>query len=794
MLLFLTFLFLNLFIIQKHYEHKRLLQLLHSVQVEKEYVFDRILELQGKALKTFVYDYTFWDEMVDFVKAPDKTWAHDNIEISLATYGSNAAWVYNLNRELVYSVNSHGNDLALKELPVPRAALSGLFAHSPFCHFFVNTTRGFLEFWGASIHGSSDAKRETPAQGYFFCSRLWVNNYIAELAQLTDSIVVLSDAAENSRFKKNGSDSISFTRKLTDWDNQPVKYLLVSATSEAIVSAKKSALQVAVLFLSFSVIILLIVSFFIFFWINVPLRLITLSLEKGDSSFLKKIKNQNTEFGDVSRMVDSFFTQRKAVFAEITQRKLTQEALNKVNNCFVSFGVDPDKNIQLITETAGQILDATCMLYNRSHNEMLVTEAGWHEPAGFSRSTLGKGHICFDVIANQSDQLVVINDLQHTRYAQTDPNVRKYNLQSYVTCPVKLAGKTIASFCAVYTYAVKIDQYHLDLLQVLGKAASIEEERKYTEKEFKFQAGKLDNALHEALKSRAVLLSMLEDNYLNKVKLEQSVQELALAYSRLKESQEEVLQAAKFGAIGQLASSVAHEVRNPLAIIMQAIEYLENKIALEDKDIIQVAKNNIKRANTIVSTLLDFSKAKKLNIMLEDINSIVEDSIILTRYTNLKDRVKVFKELSEDLPKVLVDRQKMEQVLVNLNLNAIQAMPKGGNLFLRTYLTEFSRMQEAPENKLNHSPLLARKAVTIEIEDQGVGISEENMKNLFRPFFTTKGEMLGVGLGLSVAKDIVTMHNGQIEIKSKVNQGTKVIITLGVEKEGGDGKEKDTNR
>ncbi|MDP3042719.1 MAG: ATP-binding protein [Candidatus Omnitrophota bacterium] len=273
-------------------------------------------------------------------------------------------------------------------------------------------------------------------------------------------------------------------------------------------------------------------------------------------------------------------------------------------------------------------------------------------------------------------------------------------------------------------------------------------------------------------------------------KLEQNVEELAEAYAKLKESQKELLQSAKFGAIGQLASSVAHEVRNPLAIIMQSIEYLDCKVAPEDKEIIQMAKHNIQRADTIVATLLDFAKEKGLNVVPVDINSIIEDSLILTHYSNREGKIGIVKELGKDLPQVLVDRQKMKQVLVNVNLNALQAMPNGGTLFLRTYLAEFKRLQAGGENKNGDQPLPVKKAVIIEIEDEGAGISEENLKNVFRPFFTTKEETMGVGLGLSVAKNIVAMHNGLIEIKSRLNQGTKVIITLTV-KEAPNGKEED---
>ncbi|MCX5707743.1 MAG: hypothetical protein NTY14_01975, partial [Candidatus Omnitrophica bacterium] len=326
LLIILALIFLSVFMIQKKYEHHRLIQLLESVQTEREYIFERILSLQEKLPQTFAYDYSFWDEMVNFVTAPNKKWSAENIDTGLNTYQVNGVWVYNLDNQLVYSVNNLKEEAGLKEIPIPSAAISSLFTHTPFRHFFANTPKGLMEFWGATIQGSSDAKRELPAQGYLFCSRLWAKSYVDELSQLTGSTAALSDTAENKPIKLE-QDSVSFSRILTGWDNQPVKYLLISVSSQAIANAKKSAVQVAVLFLGFFVVILLIFSFFIFYWINIPLKLITLSLKNGDSVFLKKLKKQNTEFGDVSRMVDSFFTQRKTILEDITESKRTDEEL-----------------------------------------------------------------------------------------------------------------------------------------------------------------------------------------------------------------------------------------------------------------------------------------------------------------------------------------------------------------------------------------------------------------------------------------------------------------------------------
>ncbi len=776
LLFFLTLFCLSVLTVQKKYEHNRLLQLMDFMQMEREYVFDRILSLKEKPLETFAFDYSFWDEMAEFVAVPDMTWAVENIEVSLATYEANAAWVYTLDSQLVYSVNNLDEPSGFKELPVPASAGS-LFTKGPFCHFFVNTSRGLMEIHGAAIFNSDDLKREGIRHGYLFCGRLWSNDYIDELGQLASSVVNLSDFPENKLPALN-QDSIYFSRPLKGWDGQIVKYLNISVTSRAVAGLKRSALQVALLFFIFSAVTLVTVTISIFYWINIPLGLIALSLSKEDSGVLKKLKRQNTEFGDISRMVDSFFMQRNTILNEIARRKQTQEALNKVNNCFVSFGTDPDQNLQRITETAGQILGATCMLYNRGYEDELVTKASWHEPPDFSKRGPGHGHICFDLIQNQNSQLVFIEDLQHTAYSKTDPNVKKYNLQSYVGCPVRSKDRTIAMLCGVFDFPVKIDEYYLNLLQVLGKAASIEEDRKQTEEIFRDQAAQLDSALKEALKSREILLSMLEDNQLNKAKLEQSVQELAVAYAKLKQSQEEVVQVAKFGAIGQLASSVAHEVRNPLAIIMQSLDYLKEKVPVQQQDVIQIANNNIKRANTIIGTLLDFSKAKKVNMSGEDINSILDDCLHLTRYGNLRGKIKIITELSQGLPKVWVDRQKIEQVFVNIFLNAMQAMPQGGDLVVRSYLTECSKLPKEITSKIDGKIFSLKDAVTVDVQDEGSGVSEENMKHIFQPFFTTKGEMTGIGLGLSVVKDILTMHNGSIVMDSQPNKGTKVSVTL----------------
>ncbi|MDD4981123.1 MAG: ATP-binding protein [Candidatus Omnitrophica bacterium] len=249
-------------------------------------------------------------------------------------------------------------------------------------------------------------------------------------------------------------------------------------------------------------------------------------------------------------------------------------------------------------------------------------------------------------------------------------------------------------------------------------------------------------------------------------------EELKKAYDELKEMQDKLVQSEKLKAIGQLASGVAHEIRNPIGIIMQGVSYLEQIISPEAKEprqTLSVVKDNVQRADRIVMSLLDFSRAAKLELHPEGIDSILEGSLGLVK-TELKN-IEVAREIQKDLPKVLADKNKLTQVFINLFMNAIHAMPEGGKLTIRGFVKQLEE----------------EKAVVIEIEDTGTGISEENLKKVFDPFFTTKGQGKGTGLGLSISRNIIIMHKGLIEVKSQVGKGSRMIITLRICKEEGGG-------
>lgn len=280
--------------------------------------------------------------------------------------------------------------------------------------------------------------------------------------------------------------------------------------------------------------------------------------------------------------------------------------------------------------------------------------------------------------------------------------------------------------------------------------------------------------LKEMERNRLIMVSMLEDNNVIRKRLEESLKELKYA-------QEMALQAEKLKAIGQLASGIAHEVKNPLGIISEGINYLKRKVSSKEKSsfkALSMMKSSLDRADKIINELLDFSKINKLDLKRLNINSVIESSINLAQAGVKLGTIHIVKELEKEIPEVLVDKNKMEQVFINLLLNASQAMDYHGTVTIRTYL---QKLKEENKTGLGKDEIIfkaGQNAVIIEIEDTGIGIPEENLKKVFEPFFSTKGPRQGAGLGLGVCLSIVSLHKGLINIASKIGKGTKVTIIL----------------
>jgi len=260
--------------------------------------------------------------------------------------------------------------------------------------------------------------------------------------------------------------------------------------------------------------------------------------------------------------------------------------------------------------------------------------------------------------------------------------------------------------------------------------------------------------------------------------LEQSHAGLKEAHKDLRAFQMELVEVEKMKSIGRLAAGVAHEVKNPLAIIMTGIDYLSQLDFSHDPvapEILQEITVAIKRADHIVRGLLDFSTPKQLALDRHNLNEVIEEALNFTRGVLAAKQIELVRELAPDLPPLRLDKVKIGQVLVNLLTNAADAVaPSKGRITVRTYaqrITTFGANVGDVRSELFHAGDLT---VAAGVEDNGTGIPEDALAKIFDPFFTTKKTGQGTGLGLTVSKTIMDLHGAALIVSNRKEGGALV--------------------
>ena len=207
-----------------------------------------------------------------------------------------------------------------------------------------------------------------------------------------------------------------------------------------------------------------------------------------------------------------------------------------------------------------------------------------------------------------------------------------------------------------------------------------------------------------------------------------------------------MLQAERLSSLAEIASSVVHEVRNPLGAIKGAVEILEDELAADSprREFANIAKTEVERIDKLVKEFLQFARAPKPDRTPTNPNELVKSVKLIVEQQAQKQNVSIEEDLKLKLPSPALDAEQIKQVLLNLSLNALQAMPTGGTLIFRTTTT--------------------KNLLFIEVEDTGGGIDEKNISRIFNPFFTTKEKSFG--LGLSIAYKITSEHNGKLTAKN----------------------------
>jgi len=432
------------------------------------------------------------------------------------------------------------------------------------------------------------------------------------------------------------------------------------------------------------------------------------ALRKARDELEVRVEQRTAELARANKVLES----------EIAERKKEEETLDKVNKCFLSFGPNPDENINKIVETAGLIFKGTCALYNKEDGALLCTRGGWNIPENFKREDKKEGHICYDVISNNKDEPFVINGLDETPYAKTDPNVTKYKLKTYVGCAVKAHGKAIGSLCVVFQKNRTFNSSELKIFYILAEALGVEEERKKAEE-------------------------VLEK--LNKY-LESTVRELKRTNKELQE----------------FAYIAAHDLKTPLRGIGTLAEWLStdyaDKFDEQGQKHVKLLAERAKRADKLVDSILQYSSAGHAREEQEqmDLNTVLSEIICKI---DPPENIEITVE--NKLPVLMCKKTHISQVFQNLLSNAIQHMDKEKGQIKVGCIEEESFWK-------------------FSVADNGPGIDRKYFKKIFKIFQTLSppDKTESTGIGLSVAQKIVKLNGGKIWVESNPDEGSSFFFTL----------------
>jgi two-component system NtrC family sensor kinase len=423
-------------------------------------------------------------------------------------------------------------------------------------------------------------------------------------------------------------------------------------------------------------------------------------------------------------------TKRKAALEQIEAQNVRLSALNAISTT-ISSSLDLEEVLDATTGKIRQIMGSDCVrIYLLDENRERLNLAA-HQ--GLTSTFVQKPHVRSRAVGDgflgetvQRGKVQVVDNL----LPSADPYVNhlvQEGFKSTAYIPLVSKGEPVGVMCISSHAPFKFSDEFMDFLTAAGNQIGL--------------------AVHNA----------------------HLFQGLKKAYDGLKDAQEQVIRSEKLASLGKLSATIAHEINNPIAAVLTYIRLLKKLVDLKRltperiADVsryVGVMESETERCGEIVKNLLAFSRQSKIRMEPHSIREILEKTLRLIRHDLELKEIRVVEDIDADLPPVKCDFRQIQQALLNLMSNASEAMDRRGTLRLKA--------GPAPMNGF----------VEIAVTDDGRGIPETEIKNIFEPFYTTKEEGKGVGLGLSVTYGIVTRHNGAIQVESRVGEGSTFRIQI----------------
>ncbi|MDD2901977.1 MAG: cache domain-containing protein, partial [Syntrophales bacterium] len=325
------------------------------------------------------------------------------------------------------------------------------------------------------------------------------------------------------------------------------------------------------------------------------------------------------------------------------------------------------------------------------------------------------------------------------------------------------------SACGALLLAWPLSHYVVNPIRRLSLAANSLARGEFDQAEIQINRADEIGALYNAFGDMARQLQDRQQKLEQRVVLKES--ELEETGEKLKETQQAAARSQQLASLGRLASGVAHEIRTPLTSLKLFLEAIENEIAISpdyDEDF-QVAMNQIKRMEATINRFLEFARPQDPVFSLIETRELIEESLLVSGPKARKQETIIQKSISSALPKIKGDKKQLGEALLNLMVNALEAVANRGKVTIAAALRELQTADGL------------RRYIRIDISDTGPGITPENVPRLFDPFFTTKAT--GAGLGLAIVNSTVQRHGGEVMVHSIVGKGTTFSLLIPVDAE-----------